>query len=299
METLAIAIGGFSTALLVGGVATYQRRLKVNKLINAIDFNSKQDQTHLMNVIKSLKLKDGPQLCLYRYTTCPFCGKVSSFLNYHGIAHKNIEVEPMLKKELSGVDYKKVPQLKLSYKSQESMLVDSSLIVDTLAKSLGHENEINDADVSKWRRWANESLVRHIVLNINSTLLEAWRGYSYIDAFDTIPAHNKLFLKTIGAPVMFVVSRYMTLPKLIKAGEIKRGGDVRDALYKQVDYFITEGLKSRSEAAPFHGGARPNLADLDIYGIFQSIRNHKVYNNLLKHTKISPWMNAMDSITKV
>jgi len=46
------------------------------------------------------ELKTTPFI-LYRYTTCPFCGKVKAFLDYYGIPYSIVEVEPMLKHEVN------------------------------------------------------------------------------------------------------------------------------------------------------------------------------------------------------
>jgi len=45
------------------------------------------------------ELKTTPFI-LYRYTTCPFCGKVKAFLDYYGIPYSIVEVEPMFKHEV-------------------------------------------------------------------------------------------------------------------------------------------------------------------------------------------------------
>tara|TARA_R110002050_G_scaffold64631_2_gene140440 strand:+ start:356 stop:577 length:222 start_codon:yes stop_codon:yes gene_type:complete len=50
---------------------------------------------------------------LYRYTTCPFCGKAKTFLDYYKIPYTAIEVDPMLKREISENGYSKVPQLQV------------------------------------------------------------------------------------------------------------------------------------------------------------------------------------------
>ena len=58
----------------------------------------------------------------------------------------------------------------------------------------------------------------HVLLSriSHSLPLEAWRGYAYIDAFDTIPVVNKIFLKVVGAPIMY--PRTSNLAKLGPTG---------------------------------------------------------------------------------
>lgn len=278
----------------------YRTRLKENKAVSAADFNAAQDRT-LVNAAlawvqqaaasPSGSVPTGPSIELFRYTTCPFCGKAKAFLDYYRIPHELVEVEPMFKNQLAPCAYKKLPVLRLGGVGG-AFLVDSDEIVDTLAEKVGIGAQLRDPDVVKWRRWARESLVRHVTLNVNRSLSEAWLGYEYIDGFDTIPLANKIFLKVVGAPVMYMVARLKTRPTLIKAGELQEGQDERAVLRAQMNSYIDDvGI---SERRPFHGGAKPDLADLDVYGVLQSVRGHEVYNDLLGSTKVAPWLDQMD-----
>merc|ERR1712232_167975 len=221
-------------------------------------------------------------------------GKAKAFLDYYGIPYDAVEVEPMFKSQIGDSKYKKLPQLRFGGKDG-AFLVDSDIIVDTLAEHVGVGAQLKDAEVQKWRSWSRETLVRHITLNFNRTLVEAWQGYAYIDAFDTIPLTNKVFLKVVGAPVMYLVAKYKTLPALVRAGDLKADDDYREVLHRQVNRFVSE--VEISDNKPFHGGAAPDLADIDVYGVLQSVRGHRVYDDLLQHTSIAPWMLRMDEMT--
>ncbi|CAK9104099.1 unnamed protein product [Durusdinium trenchii] len=196
----------------------------------------------------------------------------------------------MFKSQLAPSDYKKLPQLRFGGEGGV-WLVDSDQIVNSLAPLLGIEKQLRDPQVERWRNWARESLVRHVTLNINRTLLSAWEGYRYIDAFDTIPLANKLFLKVVGAPVMYMVAAKKTYPTLVKAGELKDGDDWRSVFHEQLATSPCQALKTQ----PFHGGRRPDLADLDVYGVLQSIRGHDVYQDMVENTRIGPWLEKMDA----
>jgi len=299
-----LALGSLGTAVVggAGGYVMYKQRLKDNKAMTATDFNAAQDQVKVKAALswvqkvarEPLTASAGPGIEMFRYTTCPFCGKAKAFLDYHGIPHETIEVEPMFKSQLAPSAYKKLPQLRFGGDGGV-WLVDSDFIVEALAEHVGVGAQLQDPNVQKWRSWARESLVRHVTLNINKTLLGAWQGYSYIDAFDTIPFVNKLFLKVAGAPVMYMVATKKTYPTLVKAGELKDGDDWRTVFHDKVDYFLTgAGI---NETKPFHGGAKPDLADLDVYGVFQSVRGHAIYDDMLRNTKIGGWMERMDFLT--
>jgi len=290
------------------GCVMYYQRLSQNKAVTGAEWNALQDKEQMklaMSWVQQASAASrsaatgsatavvaGPVLELYRYTTCPYCGKVKAFLDYYGIPHKTVEVEPMFKSQLGESKYKKLPQLRFGGEGG-AYLVDSDLVVDTLAELVGSGAQLRDAKVQRWRAWCRDSLVRHVTLNINTSLVEAWRGYAYIDAFDTIPMVNKIFLKVVGAPVMFLVAKYKTRPTLVKAGELAEGDDVREVFHRQVNHYVSEA--GISDKKPFHGGARPDLADLEVYGVLQSVRFHKVYDDLLHSTNVAPWLTRMDS----
>lgn len=301
-----VAFGAFSGIVgLGGGYVVYQRRLTENKSCTAETFNAEQNQEQLALAFKNLCAKDPAQrtqAVLYRYTTCPFCGTVKAFLDYYKVDHSCVEVEPMFKGEIGAMKYKKVPQVRLNLPGVTNgpMLVDSDIIVETLAPLVGAGDQLKDEEVKKWRAWSRNQLVRFLVLNINISLVEAWKSYDYIDSFDTIPQANKWFLKVMGAPVMYLVAQKFTKPKLVKSGDLKEGEDIRARLMQEVNTFVKDGLvdpKKPSVKRMFHGGAKPDLADLDVYGVLQSIRGHRVYNDVLQSTDIQTWLDAMDKAT--
>lgn len=284
-----------------GGYAMYQRRLKENNSITAESFNAMQNQEQLKAAFKTLLQSTDHSLTkLYRYTTCPWCGTVKAFLDYHKIAHECVEVEPMFKGELSESLYKKVPQLRFDTdEGKGPYLVDSGIIVETLSEHLGLKSQLTDADISKWRQWARGPLVRLITLEFNCSLTAAWRGYSYIDNCDTIPYANKLFLKVIGAPVMYIVATKLTKPRLIRDGIMKPDDNPKIRLHEELKRFSDEALVDAKTKKPrqFHGGSKPDLADLDAYGVLQSVRGHRVYNEIIAETNIGPWLASMDEMT--
>ncbi|KAI1289210.1 Prostaglandin E synthase 2 [Halotydeus destructor] len=98
------------------------------------------------------KLPGNIRLRLFQYQTCPFCCKVRAFLDYYGIPYDVIEVNPVLRQQVSFTEYKKVPMLIISKetetddkkKSEEVIsmiddpmqLTESTLIISMLASYL-------------------------------------------------------------------------------------------------------------------------------------------------------------------
>lgn len=307
-----VVVGAFAGTLFVGGGAAivYRRRLQENRSITAEDFNASQNQTELKTALENMYAPPGtpnkPVIKLYRYTTCPFCGIVKAFLDYHKIEHELVEVEPMFKKQLGEIAYKKVPNLQFIVTGHWGPFIsDSEIIVNTLAKFVGKgvEKQVADEEILKWRKWSRQQLVKFLVLNLNDSLFNAWMSYGYIDQFDTIPTFNKYFLKIMGAPVMYMVAKLMTAPALKKQGLLKDGDNIRDKLMGSVNKFTGEALTTGTtegkgaKARSFHGGDKPDLADLDVYGVLQSIRGHVIYDDIYTSTEIKPWLDRMDTLT--
>lgn len=339
-----IFVGGFAGAFFVGGGAAvvYRRRRQENNSVSAESFNASQNQSELKTALDNLYAPDGtpnkPIIKLYRYTTCPFCGVVKAFLDTHKIPHELIEVDPMFKGQLGEIAYKKVPNLQFNIVGHWGpFIADSEIIVNTLAKAVGIGSQVKDENVLLWRGWARRELVKFLVLNLNDSLFNAWMSYGYIDQFDTIPTFNKYFLKVMGAPVMYLVAKFMTAPTLKKQGLLKDGDDIRDKLMECVEKFAVEvlndpaavekrmaaeaakassaetpaaaeGGEKKDAAAPpakktaakpqnFHGGDKPDLADIDVYGVLQSIRGHYIYDDIYASTEIRGWLDRMDAAT--
>jgi microsomal prostaglandin-E synthase 2 len=300
---------GFTGIATIGGCGfgyvVYQRRLTENKSCPAATFNANQNQEQLQLALHNLLSKDKskrPETILYRYTTCPFCGTVKAFFDVYGIDHTCTEVEPMFKGEIRDMNYKKVPQVRFNVGSGDAkgpMLVDSDIIIETLAPFVGAGDQLKDEVVKHWRSWARNQLVRFLVLDINSSLVEAWKAYNYIDEFDTIPYANKVFLKVMGAPVMYMVAQKFTKPKLVKSGDLKEGENVRQRLHEEINKYVEDALVDPKTKKPrtFHGGKKPDLADIDTYGVLQSIRGHRVYDDIMSSTGIKPWLDEMDKAT--
>lgn len=68
--------------------------------------------------------KDGLNLTLYQYKTCPFCSKVRAFLDYNGLPYEIVEVNPVMRKEIKWSTYRKVPILMVN----ENVVSDNAIM---------------------------------------------------------------------------------------------------------------------------------------------------------------------------
>ncbi|KAL2522312.1 Glutathione S-transferase family protein [Forsythia ovata] len=226
------------------------------------------------------------EVILYQYEACPFCNKVKAVLDYYDIPYKVVEVNPISKKEIKWSDYKKVPILMVD----GEQMVDSSVIIDKLAQkirpgvSAGSVPE--DDEEKKWRGWVDNHLVHILSPNIYRSSSEALESFDYITSHGNFSFTERLTAKYAGAVAMYFVSK-----KLKKKYNIT---DERAALYEAAETWV-DVLKGRD----FLGGAKPNLADLAVFGVLRPIRHLKSGRDMVEHTRIGDWYTRMESAVGV
>eukprot|EP01060_Flectonema_neradi_P034855 TRINITY_DN624_c10_g1_i1.p1 TRINITY_DN624_c10_g1~~TRINITY_DN624_c10_g1_i1.p1 ORF type:complete len:342 (+),score=52.60 TRINITY_DN624_c10_g1_i1:45-1028(+) len=271
-------------AVVGAGGTMYAARLRKNKSSTADDVNDTEAISKLS--IDDLR-KNG--VILYRYLTCPFCGKLKAFLDYQKIPYQLVEVDPLFKSQMKGLGYSKVPFIQINTENPDEKLSmgDSYEIVSSFGKKA---NMVETEEITKWRKWVSEELVRYMTLNLSRTMWECWDSAAYIDTADEIPAINKFLSKAFGAPIMYlVVNHFVTRPKLKKLG-YSGVGDEREALFGQLDSWISTGVSS----SPFHGGKAPSIADVEVYGVINALRGYPLYSEILEKTTAREWIGRMD-----
>eukprot|EP00877_Chromochloris_zofingiensis_P002743 jgi/Chrzof1/1246/Cz01g46060.t1 len=85
-------------------------------------------------------------------------------------------------------------------------------------------------------------------------------------------------VRLAGAAMMWQIGKRMPKKYGIE-------GDLREALYNDVDSFI-EAVGDRK----FIGGDEPNLADLAVYGVLKAVQGTDTYNDVIVNTKVGPWL---------
>ncbi|CAG5134086.1 unnamed protein product [Candidula unifasciata] len=270
----------------------------------------------------------GLKLTLYQFQTCPFCCKVRAVLDYHGFSYDVIEVNSVTKKQIKWTDYPKVPILVVETAGAQPDLVikDSSVIISvlesylhdrntSLAKYLSYypcltENEGRKKkydfankyfimfqettnlpttpesrnEERKWRKWADEHLVHMLSPNAYRTVKEALQAFHY---FSDVGQWEQNFSFVERQVVIYVGAAVMYIMGMILKAKYNLKDDVRQSLYDACNEWLAAVGKDR----PFMGGNQPNLADLAVYGVLNSIEGCYAFQDALTNTNIGPWYN--------
>jgi len=258
------------------------------------------------------------KLTLYQYATCPFCCKVRTMLDFYDINYEVVEVNPVSRKEIKFSEYRKVPILKAG----ETQINDSSVIISLLKthllgkgdieellsyypvleseekrkKVLEYQNRYNVMyrvalsdeqhklvkDEAKWRRWVDDTFIHTLSPNIYRTMNESLNAMEYITHVGNFSSFERSLVYYTGAVAMYVIGK-----RLKKRYKLK--DDVRESMYEETRVW----LKRLGKKKKFVGGDRPNLADLNMYGVIHAIEGLDAFDDLMKNTNISPWYKRM------
>ncbi|XP_062550839.1 prostaglandin E synthase 2 [Armigeres subalbatus] len=272
----------------------------------------------------------GLELVLFQFQTCPFCCKVRSFLDYSGLSYSVVEVDAVLRQDIKWSAIKKVPIMLAKTRSGKYVqLQDSSMIVSVLSSYLKDKSQdvgdlakfypsisfINDSgrktsdimnkyflmlqdskqhkandeqdEERKWRSWADDHLVHLISPNVYRTKDEAFETFEWFSDVGEwnvhFPKWERDLMVYVGAIAMWAISK-----RLKKRHQLS--DDVRSHMYDACDKWIAAIEKKKT---PFLGGKKPNLADLAVFGVLNSMEGCQAFKDCLENTKIGGWFYAV------
>ncbi|CAH1961900.1 unnamed protein product [Acanthoscelides obtectus] len=135
----------------------------------------------------------------------------------------------------------------------------------------------------KWRKWADSVLVHTLSPNVYRTREEAFQAFNWfseVGEWDkNFPSWERNLIIYVGAGAMWMIGK-----RLKKRHQLK--DDVRQSLYDECSVW-TRALSAKG--TPFMGGDSPNLADLSVYGVLNSIEGCTAFKDLLGNTNIGKW----------
>ena len=231
---------------------------------------------------------------VYQYEVCPFCNKLRAYFDYKDIPYIVVEVNPLTKAEIKGMRKNngklKVPIVKVD--GVEGQLVESDAIIDEFQGLLEREGRgakrswfsgggaaagKGAEEVARWRRWVNETFVHVLTVNIYRSVRESFETFDYISDQGNFGLVAREAARYGGAGIMYVVSKNIKKKRSLP-------GEERDHLYK----CCGEWMDAVGDA-DFHGGKKPDLADLSVYGVMRAVEGFESFKDAVANTKIGPW----------
>ena len=144
----------------------------------------------------------------------------------------------------------------------------------------------------EWRQWVDTDLVHKLSPNVYRTPSEALAAFRWFDiAGDWVnhfSAWERYLVIYVGAAAMWLIGKRLKN----KYGLEK---DVRKSLYSDCRIWTAE-VKKRG--GKFHGGDRPDLADLAVFGCLGSIAGCEAFADAITNTDIGEWYGRMKDAVK-
>ncbi|XP_015371781.1 PREDICTED: prostaglandin E synthase 2 [Diuraphis noxia] len=269
---------------------------------------------------------------LFQYPTCPFCCKVRAFLDYVKVPYDIVEVDPMLKQQISWSDYKKVPILLVKSSNGYQPLTDSTMIISALAtyfkdKTFNIEDianfypSISYIDVDGKRKI--DIMNKYFIMNEDESERlkrldfdneRQWRKWSDDTLVHTLsPNAYRTLSEAIDSFKWFSIAGeweknfpFWETSLMIYGGafmmwliskKLKKKymlkDNVRQSLYDECNTWVKAVEKN---GGTFMGGNKPNLADLAVYGTLSSIEGCMAFKDLQENTKINVWFSNMKKV---
>ena len=265
--SLAVASCAIATSAVAAGVAGAPARAKEAVPIASLPFS---------------------KVTLYQYDVCPFCNKVKAMLDFHGVPYDVVEVNPLTKSEMAfSKEYKKVPVLVVDGTQINNSGEIMRWLEDRVPSATKLKTKKNGAAAEKekrWMSWVDDRFVHVVTPNIYRTWTEAFSSFDYITERGNFNFFERQAVRLSGA-----VSMYLIAHNVLK----KRHGieDERKELYADLETWTREAVGD----TPFCGGARPNLADLAVFGVMRAVKTFETFEDASTHVpRAREWYRRME-----
>ena len=223
---------------------------------------------------------------VYQYKICPFCNKVKSFLDYLELPYDVVEVNPISKKEIKGLDtggHTKVPVVTVDgIASIESNDIIFAL-VDRLKQDKafsahalhGKLKTLMTEDTQKWAEWSEKELAVMLYPNITRNFRESWEAFEYCGDVESWSALDRASNRYFGPVAMYFAN-----------GKVKKKYNIvhERAELKVVCETWTSAVAKTTDG-PFLHGARVTMPDLMVFGVLKAIAGLPTFNEIMAENK--------------
>ena len=218
---------------------------------------------------------------------CPYCNKVKALLDLHRVPYETTEVNPLTKREIkewSG-GYRKVPIAVLA----GEQVNDSAVIATTLMDQMEASGVLSAKELAgfrspkalEWAEWSDRQLAVLLFPNITRSFNESYEAFGYVMDVPHFSVVEKWSNQIVGSFFM-----WMAQGKIKKKYKIE---NEREAMFDGIAKWVDEGVGK----GPYAGGAKPNFADVCVFGCLKAIDRTATWKEIMETTAIAPWYGRM------
>lgn len=250
------------------------------------------------------------RLFIYQYNCCPFCGKVKAVCDYYHIPYSLIEVSPISKKQLPSnkkfLHDRNVPILlaaKITTKQLDKssathkILYTSNVIIQQLMQhmcTIGQmthsefERSANSPIVQQWVEWIDHNLIPLLYCMLAVDKQNICKLFEYMNEFEkfksmgvTCEPMQKMCCELFENQCLQLRAKY----GITKGEEIER---------------FLECLKEWNDIThfTFHGGTKPDVADLTCFGILRTFDNIPLVMDIIEKSGCLEWYQMVQHMIK-
>ena len=266
------------------------------------------------------------RIFIYQYNCCPFCGKVKGVLDYYNIPYSLIEVSPITKSQLPNKNKflhdRNVPILLAAkassgpnkYHIDQKITYKSNVIISTLLEYLcvnGQmpQNEYNRSKstiIDAWHEWMDNNLIPHIyaaidydsydISYLNKLFNDGKNKENEENSTDIMFRYLKEFKKfeTMAIttfPIQQICAQLFhnqAIQIRHKYG-IQKGSDIKNLKETMNEWHQVTKIS-------FHGGSKPDIADIMAFGIFRTFDNIPLIKQLIQETQLTEWYETVQEM---
>jgi microsomal prostaglandin-E synthase 2 len=239
---------------------------------------------------------------------CPYCARVKAVLDFYDVPYTPIDVDPINFQELLPVPYRACPQLQLlsppggeckevpkyPITAKGPFVADSEVIIQKIAGAAGAD--AISARVAARREWIGRDVARLIFVSGSKTY---GRAYALMPIVTPSKYHNIVF-RSGGAVPLWLLSKFKITARISE--HYKTAADVPEGVMAaarseplDTDAILAAELSSfAGELKPFHGGVKPDLVDVELFGLLRSQIRHKPISDCVKRGGLDEWYTEMD-----